>query len=98
MPRTDWTRLYRYLREKNLEPGTCVKLTAVELQGILSVDALPRFASRVTAWDPVMGKPGGLQRVMKDLNMIPVAFEWQGPHSARPVLTSVTLMKWGRVC
>ena len=80
-----------------MQPGNRVTLTAEELRNVLGVITLPRFASRVTAWDPVMGKPGGLQRVMKDSKMIPVAFEWQGPYSSRPVLASVTLMKWDRV-
>lgn len=51
----------------------------------------------MTGWDPVMGKAGGgLQRVMKELKMFPVTFEWSGAHTPQPTLASITLVKWGR--
>jgi hypothetical protein len=44
-----------------------------------------------------MGKAGGLQRVLRDLRLFPVAFEWEGAPDARPVLKAVTLVKWDAV-
>jgi len=95
--RTDWSKLERHIQAANLLVGHTLTLTAADLRRILSVPALPPFASRVTAWDPVMGKPGGLQRVMREQKMFPVSFEWTGPRTSRPALWSVTLMKWGAV-
>lgn len=95
--RTDWKKLHGHLQKANLQVGQTLTLTAQDLRGIVGVAELPRFASRVTAWDPVMGKPGGLQGVMKSLKMFPVRFEWTGSTSTRPVLASVTIMRWGSV-
>lgn len=97
MARVAWKRLAEFLATHPLKPGDQLTLSYQQLCSILGVKALPPFASRVTAWDPVMGKPGGLQRVMKDAKMMPLAFEWQGPFTSRPVLASIILVKWGKV-
>ena len=97
MARTGWSRLDRYIAGKNLKVGEKLTLTVGDLQRVLGVTVLPWFANRVTAWDAFMGKPGGLQRVMKDHSLFPVAFEWQGGQTQHPMLASVTLVKWGGV-
>lgn len=97
MARVAWKRLADFLASHQLNAGDQLSLSYQQLCSILGVKALPPFASRVTAWDPVMGKLGGLQRVMKDAKMMPVAFEWRGPSTSRPVLASIILVKWGKV-
>lgn len=95
MARTDWSRLDSYIAGLNLQVGQTVRLTASDLHRVLGVSALPSFTNRVTAWDPVMGKPGGLQRVVSDHALFPTAFEWQGSTAEHPALAAVTLVKWG---
>src|SRR5436190_1129934 len=95
MARTDWSLLGRYIVGLNLQVGQNLTLTATDIQRVLGVRALPRFANRVTAWDPVMGRPGGLQRVMSDHTLFPTAFEWKGVPAHHPGLAAVTLVKWG---
>jgi hypothetical protein len=79
--------LDRHLAGLDLRVGDTVRLTASDLQRILGVSS--------TAWDPIMGKPGGLQRVVHDNALFPTASEWQGDTAQRPVLAAVTLVKWG---
>lgn len=79
MAQVVWKRLADFFATRQLQPGERLTLSSDQLCTVLGVKVLPPFTSRVTAWDPVMGKPGGLQRVMKDAKMMPVAFEWRGP-------------------
>jgi hypothetical protein len=95
MVRTDWSRFNHHIAGLNLQVGQMLTLTVRDLERVLGVRALPSFVNRVTAWDPVMGKPGGLQRVVSDHALFPTAFEWQGGYSQHPTLASVTLVKWG---
>ena len=93
--RTNWSMLGRHLAGLDLRVGDTVRLTASDLQRILRVSSPPLFARRPTAWDPIMGKPGGLQRVVHDHALFPTASEWQGNTAQRPVLAAVMLVQWG---
>jgi hypothetical protein len=94
--RTDWTRLRQHFREHPVQPGERVRLIRQDLQRILGVTDLPKSINRVTLWDPLMGKRvGGLQNVLNEAHLLPVAFEWEGQNDQRPTLRWIILQKWG---
>ena len=96
MPNVRWAPLGRYLATLGLQPGETTTLSLEELRRILGVTSLPDVISRVTFWDPLMGRSnGGLQRVLNSAQMIPVAFGWSGDYTRRPKLSGVVLQKWG---
>jgi hypothetical protein len=79
-----------------LSPGQRVLLTTGDLRQILRVSTLPDSVSRVTSWDPIMGKStGGLQSVLNEARLLPMAFEWEGDPDSRPQLRWVVLVRWG---
>jgi len=41
MPRTDWTKLDRYIGSLNIQVGQSVRLTANDLHRVLGVNTLP---------------------------------------------------------
>lgn len=93
---TDWTPLRNHLRHHAVQPGQRVLFTVQDLQHILQGQTLPDSINRVTFWDPLMGKgAGGLQNVLNEAQLLPVAFEWEGQFDARPRLRWVILQRWG---
>src|SRR5574341_768565 len=95
-PYTDWTPLRNYFEHRHIQRGERLLLTADDLRQILDTQELPDSVSRVTYWDPLMGTGGtGLQGVLHEAQLLPVAFEWEGNHDARPRLRWVILVRWG---
>jgi hypothetical protein len=96
MANVQWAPLGKHLVGLGLKPGQTVTLAIDELRRILGVTTLPNVVDRITFWDPLMGRSGGgLQRVLHEARMIPVAFGWTGDHTQRPQLSGVILQKWG---
>ena len=56
--RTDWSRLVEYLQD--LHVGEQRRISIEELRRIVRTDELPASVSRITLWDPLMGRAGGL--------------------------------------
>ena len=91
--RTDWSRLVEYLQD--LHVGEQRRISIEELRRIVRTDELPPSVSRITLWDPLMGRAGGLQKALLESRCIPAAFEWTGNQNERPRLKTITLLRWG---
>lgn len=91
---TDWRRLRRHLQDLGI--GEQRRITRQELLRIVGASELPPSASRITVWDPLMGKKGvGLQGAIFEAECIPTKFEWEGQAQERPRLKAITLLRWG---
>src|SRR5438128_815596 len=60
--RTDWSRLVEYLQD--LHVGEQRRISIEELRRIVRTDEVPPSVSRITLWDPLMGRTGGLQKAL----------------------------------